>query len=160
VVEKVMVADLVEDALRLNGGSLTRHDVKVIRDYPGHAIEIHVERQKVLQILVNLIRNAKNACDDSGRNDKQLTMQVRNGDGQVHIAVIDNGVGIPAENLTRIFNHGFTTRPNGHGFGLHNSALTAKELGGNLNAYSQGPGTGAKFTLDLPLQPPQTQNTI
>jgi len=156
VMEKVMVVDLVEDALRLNGGALVRDDVKVIRDYPGHAIEINVERQKVLQILVNLIRNAKNACDDSGRKDKQLTMQIRNGDSQVQIAVIDNGVGIPAENLTRIFNHGFTTRANGHGFGLHNSALTAKELGGNLNAYSQGPGTGAKFTLELPLQPLQT----
>ena len=154
VVEKVKVLDLVEDALRLNGGALVRHDVQVIRDFPGPSIEINVERQKVLQILVNLIRNAKYACDDSGRKDKRMTMQVRNGEGRVYIAVIDNGVGIPAENLMRIFNHGFTTRANGHGFGLHSGALAAKELGGTLNVESNGPGTGAKFTLELPVQPP------
>jgi two-component system NtrC family sensor kinase len=75
-------------------------------------------------------------------------------DGQIQIQVIDNGVGIPAENLTRIFSHGFTTRRNGHGFGLHSSALAIKELGGRLLAHSDGPGLGAVFTLILPKTPP------
>jgi len=153
VVEKTWVVDLVEDALRLNGGALARHDIQVIRDFPAQAIEINVDRQNVLQVLVNLIRNAKYACDESGRPGKQLTMQVRNGDGRVQIAVMDNGVGIPAENMTRIFNHGFTTRESGHGFGLHSGALTAKELGGTLTAHSDGPGKGAVFVLELPLEP-------
>jgi len=153
VVEKTWVVDLIEDALRLNGGALARHDVHVIRDFPAQAIEINVDRQKVLQVLVNLIRNAKYACDESGRPGKQLTMQVRNGDGRVQIAVIDNGVGIPAENMTRIFNHGFTTREHGHGFGLHSGALAAKEMGGTLNVHSDGPGQGATFILELPMQP-------
>ncbi len=154
VVEKTWVVDLIEDALRLNGGALARHGVQVIRDFPPQAIEINVDRQKVLQVLVNLIRNAKYACDESGRQDKQLTMQVRNGDARVQIAVIDNGVGVPSENMTRIFNHGFTTREQGHGFGLHSGALAAKELGGTLSVHSDGPGEGAKFILELPLQPP------
>ncbi len=158
VVEKTWAVDLIEDALRLNGGALARHDVHVTRDFPAQAIEINVDRQKVLQVLVNLIRNAKYACDESGRPDKQLTIQVRNGDGRVQIAVIDNGVGIPAENMTRIFNHGFTTREHGHGFGLHSGALAAKELGGSLNAHSDGPGRGATFILELPLQPVSTLN--
>jgi signal transduction histidine kinase len=72
----------------------------------------------------------------------------------VKIAVIDNGVGIPRENLNRIFNHGFTTRKDGHGFGLHSGALAAKELGGSLTAYSEGHGPGASFALELPCQPP------
>jgi len=63
-------------------------------------------------------------------------------------------VGIPPENLTRIFAHGFTTRPGGHGFGLHSGALAAKDLGGSLSAHSDGPGRGAIFTLDLPVKPP------
>jgi two-component system, NtrC family, sensor kinase len=71
----------------------------------------------------------------------------------VKIAVIDNGIGIPPENLTRVFEHGFTTRKEGHGFGLHNGALAAKQLGGSLTAYSDGPGKGAKFTLELPRRP-------
>jgi PAS domain S-box-containing protein len=155
VVEKVKVTDLVEDALSMNASALTRHRVAVVRDYPAETVECNVERQKVLQILVNLIRNAKYACDDSGRPDKRLTMQVRAGNGRAQITVLDNGVGIAAENMTRIFHHGFTTRERGHGFGLHSGALAAKELGGALAAYSDGPGTGARFVLDLPLQPPQ-----
>jgi signal transduction histidine kinase len=70
--------------------------------------------------------------------------------GRVKISVTDNGVGITAENLTRIFAHGFTTRKNGHGFGLHSGALAARELGGSLTAHSEGPGCGATFILDLP----------
>ena len=71
------------------------------------------------------------------------------------IAVIDTGVGIPPENLERIFNHGFTTRKDGHGFGLHSCALAAKDLGGSLRGESAGPGQGATFTLTLPLTPPE-----
>jgi signal transduction histidine kinase len=72
-------------------------------------------------------------------------------DGRVAISVIDNGIGIAPENMTRIFNHGFTTRADGHGFGLHSGALAAQELGGSLSAHSDGPGLGARFTLELPL---------
>jgi len=66
--------------------------------------------------------------------------------------VSDNGVGIERENLTQIFSHGFTTRENGHGFGLHSGALAAKELGGSLTVNSDGPGTGATFVLELPIE--------
>ena len=154
VVDKVKVVDMVEDALRMNAGALARHDVQVSRDYPAGPLEITVERHKVLQVLVNLIRNAKYACDESGRADKHLTVQVRGGDQGVQIAVMDNGVGIPAENMTRIFSHGFTTRKDGHGFGLHSGALAAREMGGKLTAFSDGPDAGARFVLELPLQPP------
>ena len=75
-------------------------------------------------------------------------------DGRVvKIAIIDNGIGIPSENLTRIFNHGFTTRKDGHGFGLHSGALAAREIGGSLHVQSGGPGQGAMFILELPCQP-------
>jgi C4-dicarboxylate-specific signal transduction histidine kinase len=107
-----------------------------------------------MQILVNLIRNAKYACDESGRPEKRLEVHVAGDDRKVRISVVDNGVGIPAENLTRIFSHGFTTRKEGHGFGLHSSALAAAELGGALLVHSDGPGRGAAFTLELPLRTP------
>jgi C4-dicarboxylate-specific signal transduction histidine kinase len=152
VTESIKATELVEDALRLNSGSLTRHDVRVVRRFDADPT-LSVDKHKVLQILVNLVSNAKHACDDSNRTDKQVTLQISNGDARVRIAVTDNGVGIPPENLTRIFNHGFTTRKEGHGFGLHSGALAAREIGGALNAYSDGPGRGATFVLELPLQP-------
>ena len=150
VSELLKPADLVEDALRLNTGAMIRHNVKVAQEF-AEVPPIQAEKHKVLQILVNLIRNAKYACDESGLADKQITLQITGGENRVKIAVIDNGIGIPPENLTRIFNHGFTTRKNGHGFGLHNSANAAKEMGGILSVVSAGVGHGAAFTLDLPL---------
>ena len=122
-------------------GRATRHGVALVRDYSDDVV-MSVDKHKVLQVLVNLIRNAKYACDESERKDKQIKLQIAKEDQWVNIAVIDNGVGIPPENLTRIFNHGFTTRKDGHGFGLHSGALAAKELGGSLTVCSGGWGLG------------------
>jgi len=156
VLESLPVVDLLEDAVRMNAGSMERHDVKVKREYADTPL-VEVEKHKVLQILVNLIRNAKHACNDSGRPDKEIILRTVNGNDRIKIIVSDNGIGIPAENLTRIFNHGFTTRKNGHGFGLHSGALAAKEMGGSITVSSEGPGRGATFTLDLPLQQPKNR---
>lgn len=150
ITEKLAVVDMVEDALQLNKGALTRHNITIVRDF-ADVPPILTEKHKVLQILVNLIRNAKYACDDQGADEKHITLRVANGDGRIKISVSDNGIGIAPENLTRIFNHGFTTRKEGHGFGLHNGAIVAKELGGSLTAHSDGPGRGATFTLELPV---------
>jgi C4-dicarboxylate-specific signal transduction histidine kinase len=152
VTETIAVTEMVEDALRMNEAALARHDVQVVREY-SETPPVVVEKHKVLQILVNLIRNSKYALDEGGRPDRQLTVRVdKNGGDFVRVAIIDNGVGIPSENLTRIFEHGFTTRKKGHGFGLHSGALAAKELGGTLIARSDGPGRGATFVLELPVQ--------
>jgi signal transduction histidine kinase len=126
--------------------------VTIIRDYEDVPL-IQVDKHKVLQILVNVIRNAKYACQEA---EKRVTVRIRATNAAVLVAVIDTGVGIPPENLERIFSHGFTTRPDGHGFGLHSSALAAKALGGSLHAQSAGPGQGATFTLALPLASPES----
>lgn len=155
VLELLKVTDLVEDAIRMNNGAISRHRVKLVREF-SEIPPVMTDKHKVLQILVNLIRNAKYACDDSGRDDKQITLRVANGEGSIKISVTDNGIGIPQENLTRIFSHGFTTRKDGHGFGLHSGALAAKEMGGDLVASSAGTGQGATFTLILPVDHPDT----
>lgn len=152
VIETVSVKELIEDALRMNVGALTRHEIQVSREYQPALPSIAVEKHKVLQILVNLISNAKTACHDSGRPDKRLAISARNGGCWIRIAISDNGVGIAGENLTRIFSHGFTTRQGGHGFGLHSGALAARELGGQLLVQSEGLGRGATFTLELPVK--------
>jgi PAS domain S-box-containing protein len=149
VLETLKPTDMVEDALRMNIGAVNRHNIKIVREFTD-VPPVLTDKHKVLQILVNLIRNSKYACDDSGKEDKQIKLRVWNGNGRVKISVSDNGIGIPPENLTRIFNHGFTTRKEGHGFGLHSGANAAKELGGSLAAFSEGPGHGATFTLELP----------
>ena len=148
--EIVPAAEFVEYALRISAVSLHRHGIEVVREFLP-APPVNVERQKVLQILVNLIRNAKDAINESGRSDKRLVVGVRvSAAGRVQITVTDNGVGIAPENLTRIFGFGYTTKKTGHGFGLHSSANVAKEMSGSLEARSNGPGQGATFILELP----------
>jgi len=159
VIETVNPTQLVDDAIQINGAALTRHEVQLRCEFDEVPM-IQTEKHRVLQILVNLIRNAKYALDESKRTDKLLTIKLgRNGGDHVKIQVVDNGVGIPPENLTRIFGHGFTTRRNGHGFGLHSSALAIKELGGSLTAHSDGTGKGATFILLLPENPPHANES-
>lgn len=151
VAEPLKPATLMEDALRMNSSALIRHDVRVVRDF-GPVPPVMAEQAKALQILVNLINNAKYAADESGLAEKIITLRVTSGaTGRVQLSVQDNGIGILAENLTKIFQHGFTTKATGHGFGLHSSANAAKEMKGSLCAYSDGPGLGATFILDLPI---------
>jgi signal transduction histidine kinase len=145
VVETAQAAELMENALKIN-------EVGIIREFE-EVPPILVDKHKVLQILINLLQNAKRSCSQSAKQERQVTVRIRrNGGRAIRMEVADNGVGIPPENLTRIFAHGFTTQTDGHGFGLHNGALTAKELGGTLTAHSEGSGKGATFILELPLE--------
>jgi signal transduction histidine kinase len=148
--ETITAEKLMEDALKLNADALARHGIAVARRY-GKVPPITVDKHKVLQILLNLINNAKYACIGGGEKTIVLSLLGRD-PGRVRLQVEDNGKGIEAENLDRIFQHGFTTRKSGHGFGLHSGALAARELGGSLSARSHGPGLGAVFTLELPCQ--------
>lgn len=147
--EIVAMKDLVEDALRMNLATPTQQKVTVVREYEATP-QITTDRHKVLQILINLVTNAKQACNESPTTDKKMILRITEENNRVQFSVGDNGVGIPKENLPRIFSNGFTTKKDGHGFGLHSAALTAKELGGTLTAQSAGPGLGATFVLDLP----------
>ena len=154
IVEKVSLASLVEDAIQINSAALIRHGVKVIRQFE-EVPSLMIDKHKALQILINFIRNAKYALDECTQDGKRLIITIAKTDGEcVMVRVEDNGIGIPPENMTRVFSHGFTTRPSGHGFGLHLGALNAREMGGSLSAASEGTGRGATFTLILPMQPP------
>jgi len=155
VFETLSPIALVEDTLRLNVAAFERHKIELVREFDETTPNVSVDRHKVLQILINLLRNAKHAMDDVSESKRLLVIRVRPAsDDRVQIVVSDNGIGIPKENLVRIFNHGFTTKKDGHGFGLHSGANAAKEMGGSLTARSAGPGLGAEFTLELPVIAP------
>lgn len=157
LVEEVRIGDLLEDALRINAGGLDGLDVPVVRQFADVPL-LMLDKHRVLLILVNLISNARYAMQRLPQARHQLTLRmdiVR--DDTLQVVVSDTGEGIAAENLTRIFAHGFTTKKDGHGFGLHSCVLAAREMGGTLAAHSDGPGTGASFTLELPIRPSQNR---
>ncbi|HYH96283.1 ATP-binding protein, partial [Hyalangium sp.] len=151
-VEELQVPQLIDEALRLHAVSFERLGIAVEREYAA-VVPISLDRHKLLQILINLLSNARHALVDSQTQAKRLAIRVRpSSDGaRLLIEVADNGMGIAPENLSRIFTQGFTTKKTGHGFGLHISALAATEMKGRLTCASPGPGQGATFTLELPL---------
>jgi PAS domain S-box-containing protein len=156
--ETLDVATLLEDAVRMNALSLDRHGIELVRAYAA-GLQVTTDRHKVIQILVNLISNAKKAVETPGAAaEKRIVVSLQEvtsaaGEPIARIQVTDSGVGIPAENLAKLFTHGFTTRADGHGFGLHSAAIAAHQLKGSLTAHSEGPGRGATFTLEIPARP-------
>ena len=150
MVEEFDLAEVLEDAIRMSSRSLMRHRVTLTRDFDT-GIMISTDKHRVLQTLINLIRNAKQAMKQVDRTDKELKISTRLESGTVSVSIQDNGIGIEDGNLKNLFQHGFTTRDGGHGFGLHSGANFAKELGGSLVASSEGHGKGATFTLTLPI---------
>ncbi|MBX3743677.1 MAG: PAS domain-containing protein [Verrucomicrobiae bacterium] len=148
--EPIDPAELVDDALRINAASFERHQIVVCRDVDPDLPRVIVDRHKALQILINLLGNAKHALDAGRTDGRRLTILIEPYNPEhIAIRVRDNGVGIASENLTRIFQHGFTTKKEGHGFGLHSGANAAREMGGHLTATSDGIGHGAEFVLVL-----------
>jgi len=154
VAEPVQVKDLLEDALRMNAGSIAHHQISILKEF-AEVPPVLLDKHLMLQILINLIGNAKHALNGGCQRPHQLklTLEVaETGDTpRLRVRIEDNGEGIAPENLTRLFAHGFTTRKNGHGFGLHSCALAAKEMKGSITAFSDGLGLGAAFVLELPI---------
>jgi two-component system NtrC family sensor kinase len=154
--EQLPMREVAEDALRLATTALVRHRIAIVREFEP-VPPVLMDRHKVLQILVNLLNNAKQALD-ARADERRIVVRITPGAaGCVRVEVADNGLGIPPENLARIFNHGFTTKKTGHGFGLHSGANAAREMGGALTVRSNGPGTGATFSLELPVGAPAVE---
>jgi signal transduction histidine kinase len=149
--EPLSPKELFDEAERIAEASVLRHGVEIIHEY-AEAPRITVDRHRALQILVNFITNAIHAVKSNAYGKRRIVLRMEATANGVAFGVIDNGVGIPPENLQRIFSHGFTTRHDGHGFGLHSGALTARLLGGEVRVESRGAGLGASFILDLPLE--------
>jgi signal transduction histidine kinase len=158
--EQVYISELVEDALTLGAANLERSGITVIREFHMHEPML-IDRMKFMLVFVNLINNARDSLLESTVKDKQLKVRTElRPDRYLRVEVIDNGSGIAPGNMTRIFSHGFTTKKTGHGFGLHSSALAAKEMGGTLNVQSDGPGKGACFIIEMPLQPLPAKGSV
>ena len=150
VIEKVNLSDLISDAILMSSSSLKNHNIELVRHFKEGMI-VETDKHRVLQIIVNLLRNAKHACLDSNATPRRISVQATNtSTDNFSISVSDNGIGIAKENIVKLFTYGFTTREQGNGFGLHSCANSARELGGSLEVNSDGPGLGATFVLTLP----------
>ncbi len=151
--QETSVQDVINDALALQKTRLDSYNVTVERDCDPTLV-VTTQKTKLVYVLINLIQNAVDALkeDNSSNPDaRTLRIETESADDMVVVRVIDNGVGIPDENLTDIFTHGFTTKPDGHGFGLHTCANFMNEIGGSITVSSDGLGEGSRFELRIPV---------
>lgn len=154
--EPASITELIDDSVKINSEAILRNHIEVKRKY-ADLPSMLLDRHKVLQILTNLISNAIYALAKSANEEKILTLNVHESRSKyIKIEVSDNGIGIPLDNITRIFEHGFTTKEKGHGFGLHSTALSINELNGSIAVYSDGPGKGSLFSIELPFTTQET----
>jgi two-component system sensor kinase FixL len=155
-VEIVQVEQLIADALQMSSVSLQRHAIEVATEIAALP-PMQLDRHKLIEILTNFIANSRQALHMTASDRKRIVVRAfRNDHGKLQIDVVDNGVGIAPEHLHRLFSYGFTTKRDGHGFGLAGSLLAARSIGGVARGHSDGPGTGATFTVEIPFQPATT----
>ncbi|MFK7789801.1 MAG: sensor histidine kinase, partial [Phycisphaeraceae bacterium] len=144
--------ELMNQAVTINLIAMERHAIVLERDYEPNLPKVTIEKHKTLQILINLLNNAKKATCHTSIDERRITLQIRylRDEGIILFEVTDNGMGIDPDNLAQLFQHGFSKFEDGHGFGLHSGACAATEMNGSLTAESGGVGAGATFRLSLP----------
>jgi signal transduction histidine kinase len=147
--ESISIRDLVEDALTIHTIALDRDSITIVRHYENLP-PINVQKSKFMHVLFNVIKNAREAMEKTPPEKKMLTISIRRDGDHIRIAFADTGCGILPENLKRIFSYGFTTKREGHGFGLHSSANYIKEMGGLIWAESKGKDLGSAFIIKIP----------
>jgi signal transduction histidine kinase len=150
LVEKLSLPDIIDEAINITGSSFKKYGIHLEKNYDDIS-HIFTDKNKIMQIIVNLIQNAKDALIVTDIQDKKIIISIHENKEHINITVSDNGIGIDLNDQSKLFTFGFTTKPKGHGFGLHSSALLAKELGGALNVTSDGIGHGSNFILEIPL---------
>lgn len=149
--EYVSISQLISDLLKMYAGDLAAYNINVIKEYEG-VVDMYIDKGRLLQILVNLLRNAIDSLKQVPEDRRKLIIGIRQENKMLSIVFTDNGVGIPEENLVKIFSFGFTSKEGGHGFGLHASSCLAHEMHGALQVNSAGVGQGACFTITLPYE--------
>lgn len=152
VAEEIKVASIINNAITMSGNNYNRSGIKVVKNLGNETI--NTDQNKLLQIIVNLLHNAKDALLESDNPDKTITITSYTKGDMINLEFKDNGIGILAEHMPVLFSFGFTTKKTGHGYGLQNSSLFAKEMGGKLHVVSEGKNKGSIFTLTLPMRAP------
>lgn len=147
--EQVVLDEVIENALSLQAGSIERHNLEIEKDLQASE-PVFVQRSKLIHVLINIFKNAKEAMNGMKPDEKKIWIKTWKKDDTIFLSITDNGPGIKKEHIGRIFTQGFTTKSTGHGFGLHSSANYMKEMGGAIEVHQNGDGQGATFTLYLP----------
>ncbi len=147
--ELVNIIEIIEDVLTMQKSTLENYNVNVIKEF-NNLPDVNLHKMKLLHILINLIKNAKEALEEQSVDERNIKVSTSADDTSVFIKISDNGYGITSENMKKLFSHGFTTKETGNGYGLASSASYMEEMNGKIRAESDGAGKGTTFILEFP----------
>lgn len=156
---EVDLNEMVNDAINMLGTAIHKQTVTIERNM-GDIPQVRIDKAKLMQVLINLIKNAYEAMAETPKRVLTITTSFEDKDGaRVMLFVKDSGIGFKPEESEKIFAYGYTSKKRGSGFGLHSSANFLIAHKGNIKAISDGPGTGATFIVSLmPYHGPVTGN--
>jgi sensor histidine kinase regulating citrate/malate metabolism len=150
VTESFKLQDIIERVIRLNSPMINRLHIEIIRDFEDLPI-VNLSKTKLIYVLSSVIENSIEALSENNSEKRVIDCQLKQSSGTAVLSICDNGSGIEEENLKSIFFFGYSTKPESDGFGLHCAANFIGEMGGSIQAESEGLGKGATVTIQLPL---------
>ena len=150
ILEKVNLNQLIEESLAYKAYWLQDQNLELVRDF-GSLLPVNVEKAKFRRILVYLLQNASEAIAEMDREDGRIILKTESLEDGVYVEITDNGVGIPDESSKRVFAHGFTTKQQKAGFGLHYCANAMTEMNGSIKVHSDGLDKGTTARLYFPI---------
>ena len=156
ILQSFDLVELLDSAIAITLGDPILANLAITRDFP-ETLQIETDKHKLLEILINLLKNAQQSIDGFASEHRHIHLAIRRSPDrrQAEVSIADSGGGIAPDSQPKLFTHGFTTRPDGHGFGLHSCANAIKSLGGSIRLESPGLGQGATATLTLPATSPK-----
>ncbi len=146
------IKHIVDDALAMIPDLITNLNIEIKKDFQP-VPSIQIQKNKLLHTLVNLFKNAAQAMIESNPQNRLLGIKIFQEESHVILEISDSGCGISEDLLGKIFSHGFTTKNDGLGFGLHSCANYLDEMGATIEAQSQGINQGATFIIRFPILP-------
>ncbi|WP_198264964.1 sensor histidine kinase [sulfur-oxidizing endosymbiont of Gigantopelta aegis] len=146
----VNISRIIDDAISMQSESIKRRNIEVVKEI-AEVPYLKIQESKLLQVLVNLLKNAYEAIDANPQSDKHILLKAYVEKQNVIITIKDSGLGFDPAMKARFFDFGYTSKKDGSGFGLHFCASFLTSIGGEIKATSVGEGKGAQFTIVLPV---------
>jgi two-component system NtrC family sensor kinase len=149
----VSLNEIVESAVEILAYQMRTSNIEVVTELDPNLPSTELDPHQMQQVFLNIINNARQAME-GGPKKGRLRVSTESAEGRVRVLFKDNGPGIPAENMKKIFNPFFTTKEVGKGTGLGLSLCygIVSEHGGTITPHS-AEGEGATFVIDLPVAP-------
>lgn len=164
VEESFRIAATINDVLNMLGGSFKKRNINIIREVTDDLPPIVCDKNKLVQVLINLLKNAMESIDEKRRDQPNYKARIElhgslTSNDHIEISIVDNGMGATEETLSTAFKFGKSTKQRGSGFGLHDCANFIRSRDGEIRFHSKGLGKGATVQFCLPTSQNPTEKS-